>query len=123
MLTLIKEDGVVALPGSRVHNSSFPERTCLESGIKTVYLRFGNIKSSLAFFVGYDSCLKGSSVVEPSPHIGKLSRKWTLHSYLLELGDTLAGPGDLSFCEVPASRLHQGFRWQCLALCHHHMPG
>ena len=44
-------------------------------------------------------------------------------TYLLEIGDTLAGQGDLSFCEVAASKLHQGFRWQCLALCCHHMPG
>lgn len=41
-------------------------------------------------------------------------------SYQLELDYT---QGDLSFCEVPANKLHQGFRWQDLALCCHHMSG
>lgn len=62
----------VALPGRKVHNiNCCPGGTSLRSGIQTICLRFENIKSSLACFVGMATASKG---VEPSFHIGKLSR-------------------------------------------------
>lgn len=86
-----------------------------------MFLRFVDVKSSLACFLLCLLPLKKLSCETPTSHRKTEQGKGLGDSYLLELDDT--GQGARSICEAPASKLHQGFSWQSLALCLYHMSG